>query len=135
VIDIPESDLVALLHVAVTAHYERSPDAMQVDAAPAGTPALPAVLADVVRAATSPAALRLAFAQHLRAAEDVVCVLGVLDGWLVHWDDAPPPLAPAPSELRANEKGVYVRTTPASADAGDVPSLEHVRILTVCAAC
>lgn len=96
VIDIPETDLISVLKLAIASHRQRgSGDAMQVDSPSEGVPPLFNVLASCVRCPSSPAALRTAIHAQLSDAEDVCCVLEILDGWMVIWASMDAQLLPA----------------------------------------
>ncbi|KAI0652881.1 hypothetical protein C8Q70DRAFT_1059801 [Cubamyces menziesii] len=84
--DLPEADIISLLSKVVAARRRASAsgddNAMQVDAAPASSPALDAFLAQCVVYPYTPAAERVALRKYLSDATDIVPVLEVLDGWL-----------------------------------------------------
>jgi hypothetical protein len=132
VLDIPESDIVLLLQAAVSAHRQRNPNEMHVDSTAttsgAAIPPLPTVLADCVHHTSSPAALRVAFRQHLRDADDVVCVLYALAAWMTQLEETTAALAPALVDLRKNAKGVPIPPAPSSTKGSEMPPLELVRV-------
>lgn len=86
--DISEADIIALLHRVVEAHRKShssssvAENAMEVDFVSTDLPSLPAFLSQVVRYPMSSSALRVALRQHLADAEDLICVLTVLDVWI-----------------------------------------------------
>ena len=125
VIDIPEADLILVLKLAVTSHRQRgSGDAMQVDSPEGDMPSLFTLLASVVRCPTSPAAMRTAIHQRLSDAEDIVCVLEVIDKWLVTWSSQDASLLP--SRVSKNSRGVF---EPVAQSSGiDIPPLDKVSI-------
>lgn len=88
VIDVPESDVISLLHSsAVVARQMRSDDsAMQVDAAAdSSIPPLPSVLSLCTTYTISAPALRLAIRQHLSDAAELTVILHVLSEWIDAW--------------------------------------------------
>ncbi|THH18195.1 hypothetical protein EW146_g2730 [Bondarzewia mesenterica] len=109
VIDVSEDSIMSLLHSAVTSDRQQQksdPNAMQVDTPSSDIPTLPTVLAACVAYPTSPAALRVAIRQQLPDAEDLVCVLEVLDGWLASWCSQDVDLLP--SQVSKNARGILV---------------------------
>lgn len=105
VIDIPEADLISVLKLAVNTHRQRgSGDAMLVDSSEREVPTLASVLASSVRCPSSPAALRAAIHSQLSDAEDICCVLEVLDEWLVTWSSKDVSLLP--EDVSKNEQRV-----------------------------
>jgi hypothetical protein len=130
VVDVPESDVISLLKLAVDASRQSATHEMDVDitstvSSPTAIPSLPTILAACTNYTTSPAALRLAFNEKLGEAEDVVAVMGVLDSWMETWHDRPVPLGPSISELRKNEQGIYI-STESTTDEGGLPSMDKV---------
>ncbi|EPS98734.1 hypothetical protein FOMPIDRAFT_1164819 [Fomitopsis schrenkii] len=104
--DLPESAVISLLAQVVAQHRRQSAsDAMQVDA-PSALPTLPAFLTLCVNYAASPGPLRVALKKHLPHAEDVVCVLEILDGWLERWGAEK--LQLVPEGVKKDESGAYV---------------------------
>lgn len=85
ILDISEADIISLLQIVVAHHrqLDSNTNAMQVDSD--HVPALPPFLSKCILLNTTPVALRLAVRQHLNDAEDLVCILEVLDGWLDVW--------------------------------------------------
>jgi len=125
----PENEIVALLP-SVVAHHRKGAtitanDAMQVDSAPSGMPSLPSFLSSCVSYATSPVPLRLALRQYLPDAEDLVCVLEILSGWIAASHSAPINLLP--TGVVKNARGVPVPKLP-TVKRSDGPPLEKVGI-------
>ncbi|KAH8118420.1 hypothetical protein DFH11DRAFT_1839063 [Phellopilus nigrolimitatus] len=108
VIDIPESDLIRTLHIVVQQNRARSSleedDAMAVD-----QPKIPATnsfLAYILEYPASPLAWRKALREHFADAEDLVCLLNVLDEWVAIHTAKDLPLGL--SEVTVNEHGIPV---------------------------
>lgn len=121
-IDILETELILVLKLVVTSHRQRgSGDAMQVDAPEGDMPSLFSVLASVVRCPASPA-LRTAIHQRLSDAEDIVCVLEVVDNWLAAWGSKDVSLLP--SRASKNARGVFEPVAQPSEI--DIPPLDKV---------
>ena len=113
----------SLLAQVVAQHRRQSaPDAMQVDA-PSAIPALPGFLALCVNYAASPGPLRVALKKHLPDAEDVVCVLEILDGWLERWGAEEVQLVP--EGVKKDENGRYVAVLPEDKPL-EIPPLDKV---------
>jgi hypothetical protein len=133
VIDITESDIMALLKLAIDAHRRRDPNSMEVDAAPAASstaiPPLSTILAACIDYPTSSAALRVAFRQHLRDAEDVIAIMGALEDWITAWHEQPSQLGPAAGDVRKNEQGIFVVQTLLSTTR-ETPDIDKVCILS-----
>jgi hypothetical protein len=133
VIDITESDIMALLKLAIDAHRRRDPNSMEVDAAPAASstaiPPLSTILAACIDYPTSPAALRVAFRQHLRDAEDVIAIMGVLENWITAWHEQPSQLGPVTGDVRKNEQGIFVVQT-LSSSTPETPDIDKVSIIS-----
>jgi hypothetical protein len=85
VVDISEDEMISLAKALVDKQRERltDPEAMDVDSNKTWTPTLSAYMLMCVSYPTSPAALRLAIRKHLPDAQDLVLILGLLDGWIV----------------------------------------------------
>jgi len=91
--DISEGEIISLLQ-SVVAHHKistsRPPgeDAMQIDTPPSLSPlpTLPTFLTSIISYPTSPFALRLAIRTHLPEADDLVCVLEILEEWMARWN-------------------------------------------------
>ena len=97
---------------------------MQVDSAPnSELPSLDSFLASVVTYKTSPAMFRSALRQHLPDADDVICILEVLDKWLAEWSFVAPKLLP-PTATK-NPLGVFV-AKPIQGKRKKIPSLAKV---------
>lgn len=91
VLDITESEIISALQCLVD-HSRRhgastadDSNAMQVDSIPPDMPSIPIFLSSCVSYTTSPAALRQAIHQHLSKAEDLVCVLNIIEQWISQW--------------------------------------------------
>ncbi|KAI0832732.1 hypothetical protein BC628DRAFT_1309590 [Trametes gibbosa] len=103
--DLPETDVIALLHKVVVAHPKTSPandadsNAMQVDSATSSTPTptLPKFLAQCVVYPFTPALQRVAVRKHFPDASDLVPILETLDAWIVQHTEDDAPLAPRPA--------------------------------------
>jgi hypothetical protein len=128
--DIPELDMVALLHAVVVADRQAplvDIDSMQVDVptAPSSTsiPSLIEFLAPCVSYTCSAPTLRIAFRQHLREAEDVLSVLSVLDDWLERWHGRDMPLIGDPSQAKQDPAGIVHTSQVVDID---LPSLSQV---------
>ena len=80
-------------------------------------------LASVVTYKTSPTTLRSALRQHLPDADDVICILEVLDGWLVEWSGIE--LKLLPPKATKNPLGVFV-AKPIQGKRTQMPSLAKV---------
>ena len=122
--------MISLLHTVIKHHRgsAAAEDAMQVDSVSSGpVPALPVFLFTCVSYATSPAPLRLALRQHMPAAEDVMVVLEVLDGWISEWNAFS--LKLVPSMVVKNPKGVTIARPQRIVKAG-TPLLHLVRALS-----
>jgi hypothetical protein len=102
--DLPESDMMSLLQTVISVHRQRiaasSSDAMQIDvlATQEGVLPLTEYLSLCVPYSCSPPALRLAFRKGLPQADDIVCVLEVLESWIVAWTTKDTSLMDTPSE-------------------------------------
>ena len=126
-IDLSENDILALLHTAITSHRQQQksdPDAMQVDTPPSNALGVSTILSSCVNYPTSLAALRVSIRQHLRDAEDVTCVLEVLDGWLETW--CTQSISLLPNATDKNPRGIPTPSTNVTKEAC-LPSLDKVR--------
>ncbi|OSX59323.1 hypothetical protein POSPLADRAFT_1075545 [Postia placenta MAD-698-R-SB12] len=123
--DLPEPDLAVLLASVVSHHRLAAPDedAMQVDA-PATPPALASFLAQCATYPTAPSALKVALHQSLPAAEDVVCVLAVLDAWIARWGQAGVKLLP--DHVAKDAHGVPVPLYDEAGAGADMPPLDKI---------
>ena len=92
--DVTEDDLMSTLQHVVSHHRSRASDgdAMQVDEVGTGTgsmdtgvPTIPTFLSWCVTYKTSPSTLRMAIRKHLQDADDLVCLLEVIEGWISTW--------------------------------------------------
>ena len=118
----------SLLAQVVAHHRQHSTsDAMQVDA-PSVLPALPAFLALCVNYAASPGPLRVALKKHLPDAEDIVCVLEILDGWLERWGAEE--LRLLPEGVKKDENGVYVAVFPEEKPP-EIPPLDKASLVVL----
>lgn len=99
---------------------------MQVDSTASDLPALPHFLSACICYSTSPAALRMAICQHMRQAEDVLCVVQVLDDWITKWGQTPVKLLPNKKEVSMNEHGVPVVKQKEKSERKDLPPLNKV---------
>lgn len=116
--------LVVLNHREVAVPSVVNDDAMQVDSTPnSELPSLDSFLASVITYKTSPATLRSALRQHLPDADDVICVLEVLDGWLAKWSVVA--LKLLPPKATKNPLGVFV-AKPVQGKRRQMPSLAKV---------
>jgi hypothetical protein len=133
--DIPETDVVAILHIAATPHLrqgstEQDPDAMQVDITDAASiPTLAQVLALCVNYVSSAPALRLAFKQKFRGPENMLAVLEVLEHWLSRWNQKGVKLIADVGEVRKSAHGVLVATSIPTGKKSDLPALDKVPFL------
>ena len=117
----------SLLAQVVAQHRRQSAaDAMQVDAVSA-LPALPSFLALCVNYAASPGPLRVALRKHLPDAEDVVCVLEILDDWLERWGAEEVQLVL--EGVTKDENGAYIAVLPKEKPL-EIPPLDKVRLPT-----
>jgi hypothetical protein len=86
--DLPEGDIISLLHTVVVAHKQRNnsatSDAMEVDSSISqqGIPPLDEYLSLCVSYNYSHPALRLALRQHIPQGEDIVFLLKILESWI-----------------------------------------------------
>ncbi|KAK0190455.1 hypothetical protein F5146DRAFT_1137290 [Armillaria mellea] len=98
----------------------------------ADIPSLPQFLSLCVQYSCSPAALRLAIRRCLPEAEDLVCLLDVLEGWLAQWAGRDFRLMPSKKVkvVEKNEKGVVVADTVVQEKGADLPPMNDVRILS-----
>ena len=88
VIDIPESEVMSLLHASAAVSRQTAADenAMQVDApGNSSIPTLPTVLALCVTYSMSAPALRLAIRQKVPDAAELTAILQVLKEWIDAW--------------------------------------------------
>ena len=116
--------LVVLNHRELVVPSVGNENAMQVDSTPnSELPSLHSFLASVVTYKTSPATLRSALRQHLPDANDVICILEVLDGWLVKWSVVA--LKLLPPKATKNPLGVFV-AQPVQGKRKQMPSLAKV---------
>jgi hypothetical protein len=129
VFDISEVEIIALLQSVVAQHRKNATvttnDAMQIDSPPSDLPSLASFLSSCVSYATSPTSLRLALRQHLPDADDLVCVLEVLSGWVARSHTMSIKLLP--TDVVKNARGVMVAKPPAS-KRPDGPPLEKVSL-------
>ncbi|PBK93853.1 hypothetical protein ARMGADRAFT_1062677 [Armillaria gallica] len=125
--DLLEVDIVDSLRYIIVRHrQEKSDDAMQVDGVTplnADIPSLPQFLSSCVQYSCSPAALRLAIRRCLPEAEDLVCLLDVLEGWLAQWAGRDFRLMPSKKVVEKNEKGVLVADTVVQEKGADLPPM------------
>ncbi|TFY67644.1 hypothetical protein EVJ58_g1487 [Rhodofomes roseus] len=132
VIDLPESDIISLL-AKIVAHHRQSntnPDAMQVDSPspPFSTPpTLPAFLALCVTSPASPGPLRVALRKHLPDAEDVLCLIEVLDRWVGKWGEEE--LRLVPDRVKKDTHGMYVPIFEDERNP-DMPPLDKILLFT-----
>ena len=133
--DIPEPDLISVLHASVAHHFAQNAvtstsDAMQVDGSGfnsggiRGIPSPPAVLALCVPYPVSLPALRLALRTHLRDADELTYVLALLVGWLDQWTTED--VALLPEETTQDAHGALVPVYPASKL--EIPPVDKVRL-------
>ncbi|KAG7447648.1 uncharacterized protein BT62DRAFT_1075023 [Guyanagaster necrorhizus] len=131
--DLLEVEIVDSLRYIIARHRQEKSDAMQVDGITplnADTPSLPQFLSSCVQYPCSPAALRLAIWRCLPEAEDLVCLLDVLDGWLAQWAGRDVRLMPSKKVIEKNEKGVLVAVTAAHEKGADLPSMNDIVTFT-----
>lgn len=130
--DLTENELIETLSVVIAHHLTSSASQgsndMQVDIVPnSPIPTLPTFLALILSCTISATPLRLAMRAHLRGAEELVCVLKVLDGWL---SQGAGKLLPSKKELVTTEDGVLVQKEKSKkkdkAKAKEVPPLNKV---------
>ncbi|SJL02520.1 uncharacterized protein ARMOST_05851 [Armillaria ostoyae] len=128
--DLLEVDIVDSLRYIIARHrQEKSDDAMQVDGVTplnADIPSLPQFLSSCVQYSCSPAALRLAIRRCLPEAEDLVCLLDVLEGWLAQWAGRDFRLLPSKKVVEKNEKGVLVADTVVHEKGADLPPMDDI---------
>jgi len=131
VLDIPEADIMAILQCVIARHRQSlaaisgETGAMQIDT-PTDMPSLPAFLSCCVCYPTSPAALRLAIRKHLQDADDVICILDVLESWIATWGTKEVRLLPPKKSISKNEHGVLVSKPSEKGDKGGLPPLIKV---------
>jgi hypothetical protein len=101
---------------------------MQIDSTPSDLPSLANFLSSCVLYATSPAPLRLAIRQHLPDAEDLICVLEALSGWVARAHSMSIELLP--TDVVKNARGITV-AKPLTAKRPNGPPLEKVNTLTL----
>ncbi|PBK67026.1 hypothetical protein ARMSODRAFT_1020992 [Armillaria solidipes] len=128
--DLLEVDIVDSLRYIIARHrQEKSNDAVQVDGVTplnADIPSLPQFLSSCVQYSCSPAALRLAIRRCLPEAEDLVCLLDVLEGWLAQWAGRDFRLLPSKKVVEKNEKGVLVADTVVHEKGADLPPMNDI---------
>lgn len=101
---------------------------MQIDPAPrSDLPSLHTFLSSVVTYKISPAPLRSAIRQHLSDADDIICILEILDRWVVEWSVMA--LKLLPHNATKNPKGVFV-AKPIQGKRTQTPSLAKVCLET-----
>jgi hypothetical protein len=109
VLDISEAEIVSILQSVIAHHKKSAPrddDTMQVDSNTSNVPSLSTFLSSCVSYTTSPATLRLAIRNYLPDAEDICCVLEVLDEWIIKWNAMT--LKLLPKNVSKNPRGVMV---------------------------
>lgn len=128
--DLLEVEIVDSLRYIITRHrQEKSDDAMQVDSVTplnSDIPSLSQFLSLCVQYSCSPAALRLAIRRCLPEAEDLVCLLDVLEGWLAQWAGRDLRLMPSKKKVEKNEKGVLVADTVTHEKGADLPPMNDI---------
>ncbi|KAK0491504.1 hypothetical protein IW261DRAFT_1438088 [Armillaria novae-zelandiae] len=128
--DLLEVEIVDSLRYIIARHrQEKSDDAMQVDSITplnADIPSLPQFLSLCVQYSCSPAALRLAIRRCLPEAEDLVCLLNVLEGWLAQWAGRDFRLMPSKKVVEKNEKGVLVADIVVHEKGADLPPMNDI---------
>ncbi|KAK0207011.1 hypothetical protein DFS33DRAFT_1255556 [Desarmillaria ectypa] len=128
--DLLEVEIVDPLRYIITRHrQEKSDNAMQVDGITplnADIPSLPQFLSLCVQYSCSSAALRLAIRRCLPEAEDLVCLLDVLEGWLAQWAGRDVRLIPSKKVVEKNDKGVLVADTAVHEKGADLPPMNDI---------
>ncbi|KAK0461635.1 uncharacterized protein EV420DRAFT_1639932 [Desarmillaria tabescens] len=128
--DLLEVEIVDTLRYIITRHrQEKSNDAMQVDGVTplnADIPSLPQFLSLCVQYSCSPAALRLAIRRCLPEAEDLVCLLDVLEGWLAQWSGRDVRLMPSKKVVEKNDKGILVADAVVHEKGADLPPMNDI---------
>jgi len=81
--DLPEDEVIKLLHSAQIDGQPSNTNDIQVGETRSNTPTLPFVLASCVSYPTSDAALSIAIREQLKYAEAIIPILTILDDWLV----------------------------------------------------
>lgn len=136
VLDISEEEIVSVLQSVISHHKKNvsQDDAMQVDSTLSNIPSLPTFLSLCISYTTSPATLRLAIRKYLPDAEDIFCVLEILDGWIEKWSSVT--LKLLPTDVSKNSRGVTVaklhqakRTVGPPLDDVSFPQCRILRIL------
>lgn len=136
VLDLPESEILETLAYVVANHRKSrslSGDAMQVDppnSTIAGMPSLPQFLSLCVRYSTSAPALRIALRRYLSDADDLQCILEVLDNWILVWKSKEVKLLPSKKALGKNEFGVLTVLNRQEGESDFLPPLNNVGILS-----
>ena len=133
--DLSETEIIECLYLVIIRDREnevasRGADAMQVDSA-ADLPSLPSFLSSCVRYTATPAALRSAIRHSLRDAEDILCVLKVIENWILRWMSKDIRILPSKKDVKNDEHGIPVFKPRVKEDRKDLPSLEKVHPLIV----
>lgn len=126
VVDLPENDIMILLHVVIN---NQDPDttAMDVDSAPSASekvPSLVAFLASCIRYPSSPPTLRAAIRKHISGAEEVTMILSVIENWIDVWATVDQPLLP--SKVVKNKNRDKLAIPEKDADVTNLPTLPKV---------
>lgn len=131
VIDVPETDVVSLLHSSAAAARQKHADdsVMQIDAtADSSVPALTSVLSLCTMYTMSAPALRLAIRQHLSDAAELTAILQMLNEWIDTW--CAEDVALLPERTKKDLHGALIAVLEEK-EKSALPPLEKVRMQTV----
>jgi len=130
--DLSETEIMECLYQVIARHREnevasRGANAMQVDSA-ADLPSLASFLSSSMRYTATPAALRSAMRHSLRDAEDILCILKVIENWILRWMSKDIRMLPSKKDIKNDEHGIPVFKPRAKEEHKDLPPLEKVTI-------
>ncbi|KAJ3992530.1 hypothetical protein F5050DRAFT_1579367 [Lentinula boryana] len=137
--DLHEVEIVECLCFVLARHRHAlraaSLDTMQVDSAPSlddDTPTLHTFLSLVLRYSFSLIPLRVAFRRYLSDADDVVCLLEILDAWIGQWAGRDARLLPSNKIIKKNKFGIYVMKLDSKESQPDIPSMLQITTFLQC---